>query len=299
MDALTPAQVTQHFIDLGRTKVRQSFHVTFFKAWMAGWMVCFGAMLYQVVQAGSPGFRASNPALVTLIGAFFFPAGLIMIVTTGQDLLTAHLMYMPMSLMHGRIRLWQGLLTWVNVFCGNLAGALCCVAFMAHFSGLYTGPLLEYAQKMSVSKTSQGFGPCLLRGIGCNFLVCVAVWLGASAREVMSKIMGIHFPVFLFVFLGFEHVVVNMYYVPLGMLSGAEVSMGRYLGQSLVPSLIGNILGGILLGVPMVLFHAPPELRLPLFRNGKALSEPYESSSVPVSETSTPAVSLKPAVDGS
>jgi formate/nitrite transporter FocA (FNT family) len=110
--------------------------------------------------------------------------------------------------MHGRIKLWQGLLTWTNVFFGNLAGALCCVAFMAHYSGLYSGPLLEYAQKMAVTKTSEGFGPCLLRGIGCNFLVCIAVWLGASSREIASKILGIHFPVFVFVFLGFEHVVV-------------------------------------------------------------------------------------------
>ncbi|BEI79476.1 hypothetical protein CcaverHIS002_0100050 [Cutaneotrichosporon cavernicola] len=275
MDALTPAQATEYFINVGRTKVQQSFHVTFFKAWMAGWMV---------VQAGSPGLRASNPALATLIGAFFFPAGLIMIIITGQDLLTAHLMYMPMSLIHGRIKWWQGLLTWTNVFFGNLAGALCCVAFIGHYSGLYTGPLLG---------TSEGFGPCLLRGVGCNFLVCVAVWLGASAREIMSKIMGIHFPVFLFVFLGFEHVVVNMYYVPLGMVSGADVSIGRYIGQSLIPSLIGNIIGGILLGVPMVFFHAPPDLTLPLFKNHAAGSGSNNGSSRPPSETSTRPASQK------
>lgn len=68
--------------------------------------------------------------------------------------------------------------------------------------------MIKYSQTVSISKTGEGWGPCVLRGIGCNFLVCTAVWLGAGSRENSSKIMAIHFPAMLFVFLGFEHVVV-------------------------------------------------------------------------------------------
>jgi len=67
-----------------------------------------------------------------------------------------------------------------------------------------------------------------------------------------------------FVFLGFEHVIVNMFYIPIGMINGADVSVGRYIGHSMIPSLIGNIIGGLILGIPMVLMHQPVEL--PMFR---------------------------------
>ena len=140
--------------------------------------------------------------------------------------------------------------------------------------------MVTFSQGVAVAKTSQGFGPCLLRGIGCNFLgtshypyrsvadrsVCMAIWLAAHARDTISKVVVLHFPIMAFVFLGFEHVIVNMFYIPIGMVNGADVSVGRYIGQSMIPSLIGNIIGGLILGIPMVLMHQPVELDLPMFK---------------------------------
>lgn len=114
-----------------------------------------------------------------------------------------------MSLMYGAIKLWHGLLSRTNVFCfGNLTGALCCVAFITRYSSLYTGPLLQYAQMMAVAMTSPGFGLCRLRGIGLQLPRQCRGMAGASAREIMFKIMGMHLSVSLSVFLGLEHVVV-------------------------------------------------------------------------------------------
>ena len=274
-DTLTPAEVTSckntpasaltaDFVKLGATKAAQPYYVSFFKAWMAGWMLVFGAMLVQIIQAGSGTLRTNYPALISLVSAFFFPIGLIMLVLTGQELVTAHLMFMPMALVRRRIKVWELPLNWLIVFFGNLAGVLCYVAFMAHFSDLYAAePLIKYSQGVSVSKTTETWGACVLRGIGCNFLVCTAVWLGAGARETSSKIMALHLPAFLFVFLGFEHVVVNMYYIPIGMVNGSGVTAAQYIGKSMIPSLIGNIIGGGLLGLPMLMFYDAPEL--PLF----------------------------------
>lgn len=91
----------------------------------------------------------------------------------------------------------------------------------------------------------------------------MAIWLAAGARDIISKCVVLHFPIMAFVFLGFEHVIVNMYYIPMGILNGADVSIGTYIGRSMIPSLIGNIIGGLLLGIPMVLMHQPMEL--PMF----------------------------------
>ena len=99
--------------------------------------------------------------------------------------------------------------------------------------------------------------------------VCIAIWLSAHARDTISKVAVLHFPIMAFVFLGFEHVIVNMFYIPIGMINGADVSVGRYIGHSMIPSLIGNIIGGLILGIPMVLMHQPVEL--PMF-NKKARS---------------------------
>ncbi|OCF30508.1 hypothetical protein I316_07836 [Kwoniella heveanensis BCC8398] len=265
MDALTPAEVTAVLLTVGEKKASQKYHITFFKAWMAAWMLCFGAMIVQLFQGGSGTLRTDYPSVINLVAALLFPVGLIMLVLTGQELCTANFMIFGMTTLKRRTKLWELPVNWIIVFFGNMAGGLSYVAFLAHYSKLYnTDALIKYSVSVAVTKTHEGWGPCLLRGIGCNFLVCLAVWLGTGAREIVSKIAALHFPAFMFVFLGFEHVIVNMYYVPIGMINGADVSVGRYVWQSMIPSLIGNIIGGMLLGIPMVLFYSPPEL--PFYR---------------------------------
>lgn len=146
--------------------------------------------------------------------------------------------------------------------------------------------MITFSQSVSVAKTTQDWGACVLRGIGCNFLgestpsftppsaqrsaalltaplVCMAVFLAGFARDIVSKCVVLHFPIMTFVFLGFEHVIVNMYYIPIGIINGADVGVGTYIGRSMIPSLIGNIIGGMLLGIPMMLMHQPIEL--PMF----------------------------------
>lgn len=113
-----------------------------------------------------------------------------------------------MSPIKGRVRLWQVVLNWLVIFFANLTGVLCFVG-LVKFSGLYdSDATVQFARQVAATKTGEGSGPCVLRGIGCNFLVCSAVWLGTSGRDVASKVAGIYIPTALFVFLSFEHVVV-------------------------------------------------------------------------------------------
>lgn len=206
-------------------------------------------MLVQLIQAGSGSLRTEYPALISLLSAFFFPFGLVMLVLTGQELLTAHFstcsgpelalttVFMPMALLKRRIKAWQLPLNWLIVFCGNLAGSLCCVAFMGELrrAGCADGrPLLEAVLACSSYALPGCGGRQDVRGLGSlrpprhrlqlpwyvhatDLLltsVCTAVWLGATSPDVISKVVALHFPAFMFVFLGFEHVVVNMYYIP-------------------------------------------------------------------------------------
>lgn len=87
-----------------------------------------------------------------------------------------------------------------------------------------------------------------LRGIGANWLVCMACFLAFMAREYFSKVMAIWWPTFAFVALGFDHVVANMYFVPTAIFHGdPTISTTFYIWKSLIPALIGNIVGGALL----------------------------------------------------
>lgn len=84
-----------------------------------------------------------------------------------------------------------------------------------------------------------------LRGIGCNWLVCLGCFFGIQGRDLASKIIGIWFPIFAFVSLGFDHVVANMTFIPLGIWEGTpDLSIGLYVWKGIIPTVLGNIVGG-------------------------------------------------------
>lgn len=84
-----------------------------------------------------------------------------------------------------------------------------------------------------------------LRGIGCNWLVCLGCFLGLQGRELSSKIIGIWLPIFAFVSLGFDHVVANMTFIPMAIwLKAPGLSVGLYIWKGIIPTLLGNIVGG-------------------------------------------------------
>ncbi|BEI85712.1 hypothetical protein CcaverHIS002_0511130 [Cutaneotrichosporon cavernicola] len=267
MDPYTPDQVTAMLIGSGERKAKMPYWLTFIKSLLGGWMIGFGANLVHVMHGTAGNLATDAPVIVNLLGAVFFPIPLLMILVTGMELITANLMVVPMAVANRRVKLWELPVNVIIVFFGNLAGVLVYAMLLAQCSELYTSqPLIEFTVSLAVKKTSLGWGVCVLRGIGCNFLVCMGVWLATSSREMSSKIIAMYLPASLFVFLGFEHVAANMYFVPMGMLNGASITVGRYIVRSVLPSFIGNIanlslvLGGCLLGLPMVFMHHPPEL---------------------------------------
>ncbi|KAF8135693.1 putative formate/nitrite transporter [Boletus edulis] len=254
---LKPAETTVALIEMAVAKHNTRWDKTFFKAVMAGVMLSFGGLFDIIISGGSPGIAASNPGLVKLLGGFVFPVGLVMIVLQGFDLLTSNLMIFPMAAIKGAIPWWGIPVNWIIVTFGNLVGSLFFAAILAKYDGLTTvPPYLPYIQTATIAKAvTPAWYQIFLRGIGCNWLVCVAVWQSTAAKETISKIIATWFPIWVFVTCGFDHVVANMFSLPLGIMLHADLTTAEYIKKSLIASYIGNIIGGCLVGLPAVYFY--------------------------------------------
>jgi len=140
------------------------------------------------------------------------------------------------------------LIHWFITFWGNLAGSLFVVALILGYGDVfadatYKTEVINFTVKKQVTPA---FHMIFLRGIGCNWLVCLACYFALQGRDLASKIIGIWLPIFAFVSLGFDHVVANMAFIPLGIWVGAPISVGLYIWKGIIPALLGNIVGGAL-----------------------------------------------------
>lgn len=229
---------------------------------LAGAFIAFGGMLAITVGSGSPALAQANPGLAKFLFAAVFPLGLMLVVIAGSELFTGNVGVITPACLAGAAK-WRNLVrNWGVVYLGNFAGALFVALFVAFWSGLInasgaapadptTAPLaykLGLAIKsIAEAKVKIPWGQALLRGIACNWLVCLAIWMAFAADDIGGKILAIWFPIMAFVALGLEHSVANMFFIPLGMLNGANVTLGQFLWNNLVPVTIGNIIGGAVL----------------------------------------------------
>lgn len=109
---------------------------------------------------------------------------------------------------------------------------------------LAADPFRAFAIALAEKKIALGWGVALLRGIGCNWLVTLALWCAMVAEDTIGKWVGIWFPIMTFVAIGFEHSVANMFFIPMGMMLGANVTVGEFLWQNLIPVTLGNTITG-------------------------------------------------------
>jgi formate transporter len=202
--------------------------------------------------------------LTKLIGGFVFSLGLILVIITGAELFTGNNLIV-MAFVSRKITLGQLLNNWSIVFTGNFVGSLI-VVFLIFLTGMWTAGNASVgvtALTIANAKVNLTFWQALSKGILCNILVCLAVYLCFSGRSVTDKILAILFPITAFVALGFEHSVANMYFIPVGLLlknspevlAAAQDMLGQvpdlsnlnlygFLVDNLLPVTIGNIIGG-------------------------------------------------------
>ncbi len=253
LDAYKPAEMAKMVDGLGVGKASLGIQPLFIRAVLAGAFIAFGCLFYLTVVAGS----APITGPLRFLGGLAFSLGLVLVVIGGAELFTGNAL-MVMALVSGKITLMALLRNWFWALLGNLLGALVIVA-LAAMAGLTEGALAETAGAIGKAKAELSPLQAFARGILCNALVCLAVWLTISARTAAGKFLVILLPIAGFVALGFEHCVANFFILPFAALITPELGLAAILGN-LVPVILGNIVGGGG-GVALSYRLAYPELR--------------------------------------
>ena len=214
-------------------------------SFLAGAYIAFGGLLAIVASAGF----TEPVGLSKFIFGAVFPVGLIIVVLAGSELFTGNVMFMTLGVLDGSADIAGLCKNWVISWIFNFVGALFVAYVLAFMSGIVpadpTNAIAAIAIAVSEAKVKLDFVAAMIRGIGCNWLVCLAVWLANASDDIIGKIFGIWFPIMAFVCIGFEHSVANMFFIPLGMFLGAEgVTWATIIINNLIPVTIGNIIGG-------------------------------------------------------
>ena len=264
----TPAEVTDAYIDACPPKAGAPAWRLLLLAVLAGVLVSLGA-----VASSSASFGMEDAGVQRLITGAVFPIGLIMIVLLGAELFTGNALMVTAAL-SGSITWGRLLRNWGLVYVGNFIGAVAVAALMAFFGQLNLGggDLAVYTAKVAAAKCQLPWMNAFVLGVFCNFLVCVAIYLGNAAHEVSGKILGVFFPIFGFVIASFEHCIANMYYIPAGIFANmvpayasaiteaginvGALNAGAFVCANLIPVTLGNIVGGALVGVVMFAAHS-------------------------------------------
>ncbi|HRY24129.1 MAG TPA: formate/nitrite transporter family protein [Geminicoccaceae bacterium] len=241
LDAYKPAEIARLIERSGVAKARLGTLQTLTLGLLAGAFIAMGSMFYTLVMTGDGlGFGPAR-----LLGGLVFSLGLILVVIAGAELFTGNNLIV-MAWVDRRITLLDLARNWTLVYVANFIGAVG-TAVLLTLSGtlaLGDGAVRETAFAIALAKTGLVWHEALFRGLLCNALVCLAVWLTFAARDVTGKILAILLPIAAFVALGFEHSVANMYFIPLAWMNGAPGVGIDGLLANLVPVTVGNIIGG-------------------------------------------------------
>ncbi|CAF3376060.1 unnamed protein product [Rotaria sp. Silwood1] len=232
------------------------------KSILAGVFLSYSGLFLLIVGGGSaPLAQNLGPGIQRMVQAAVFPIGLILIVTTGAELFTGNTMILTISTLQKKTTWIHLVISWGVSFFGNLAGSLFCEGILIYYAGLLSNdPYRSYTIKIAEIKGTNEWHQEFLRAIAGNWLVCLAVWLATSARDLHSKIIGIYLPIWLFVSVGYEHSIANMFTVQIGMMLGANLSVEKYISCLLIPTTLGNIISGaVFVGFIYWYLYSPKE----------------------------------------
>lgn len=262
----SPAETAEVALGIAEVKAKNSFKNLAILGILAGVYIAFGAQLSNMVTFDLAKYLGAG--FSRFIAGSVFSVGLMLVVIGGAELFTGNTL-MFQGLMAGKIGTGGMLRNWVIVYFANFAGSLLLVWLM-YSTGLWKtsdGLVGAKAVMTASAKVDLTWGEAFARGILCNWLVVLAVWLAIAGRDVVSKIFGIFFPIMAFVASGFEHSIANMYFIPMGialkndpkvlgslatLVNGdvaakvANLTWGNFIVKNLIPVTLGNIVGGAL-----------------------------------------------------
>jgi formate/nitrite transporter len=216
----------------GEHKAALPLNLLMIQSFMAGVYIAMAGHLYIAVGGG-------------LLGSALFPTGLIAVLLTSAELFTSDALVFVASVLGGRVSFYKLLRNWTVSWIMNFAGCLCWGSVMAYASNsLEDLDKVDVALAVALRKANEPWLGIFLKGIGANFMVCVGIWQATCAEEVAGKILALWFPIAAFVMLGFDHCIANQFFIPVGMMWGADISISHLLVHALLPATLGNIVGG-------------------------------------------------------
>lgn len=237
----TPSESAVICEQKGIEKVKKNLVAKLLLGFIGGAMISLGYIAYMKIVATTP---EELSFLGTLLGASVFPIGLIVILLAGGELVTGNMVAVSLAWLNKKIRLKDVLENWLVITLANFVGALFVAFFFGHIVGLTSkGVFLHEMLVVSDAKTAATPIEAFVSGIGCNWFVGLGVWLSYGCKDSMGKIAGIWFPIMIFVLLGFQHSVANMFVLSDAMIEG-HLGMGTFFAN-IIPVYLGNIVGGV------------------------------------------------------
>jgi len=251
LDAYAPAQIAMRVREAGVTKATMPVLTMFALATLAGAFVALGALFFTITMTTSTTGQPPAFGLMRVAGGITFSLGLILVVVGGAELFTGNNL-IAMAWASGRVTTQQVMRNWGWVYLGNLVGAVATavLVWLAGVLSMSDGAVGETMIQIARSKIAIDPVSAVARGILCNVLVCLAIWLCMGARSVTDKILATVFPITAFVACGFEHSVANMYFLPIGVAlatgTSAPLSVADAVSNLALVTL-GHVLGGTIL----------------------------------------------------
>ena len=248
----TPEQIADAAVETGTKRAFMTPDKMLVGGFLAGAYIAFGGLLSMAVSSGlDPKTWGTLP---TLFSGAVFSVGLMLVVLAGSELLTGNMAYLPIAALRRRVSIGRVGIGLAIVLVGNLLGSLFVAYFLSVKAGVIgtpkspagTPPLLIYEKLKTIATLkalTETDWQIFLRAVGCNWLVCLAVWLALSANDTGGKILGIFFPILAFVAIGFDHVVANMFFLPAAIFAHVPgIGWGDTLNNWLW-AFLGNLVG--------------------------------------------------------
>lgn len=243
LDAYSPQQIAARVAEVGVVKARLPLLSLALLGVLAGAFIGLGALMFTLVASdASLGFAASR-----LLGGLVFSLGLILVSVAGAELFTGNNL-LAMAWASRRLSTAELLRNWAVALAANAVGAagLAWLAWTAGQGALNQGAVGQAVIRIASAKLAMPLAEAFWRGVLCNLLVCMAVWMALGGRSLTDKVLAIVFPVTAFVAAGFEHSIANLYFFPFALLLGAPLDSLALLAR-LAAVIAGNIVGGSVL----------------------------------------------------
>lgn len=243
----SPLEIAKNYVEVGVHKSNLSIFKMILLGFFAGMFIGFAGIASTTASS-----TIAVPSVAKLVGALVFPAGMAMVLVAGSELFTGNNLII-LAVLAGKTSVGKMLKNWFFVYLGNFLGAafVAVLVVYGHTPDLFQGVLAGAIVNAAKARTDLSVADAFVRGILCNILVCIAIWMSFAAKRVSGKLMTSFWPVMLFVLCGFEHCIADIYFGVAGLLTASEYQIAaegltwfNFLLKSLLPITLGNLVGG-------------------------------------------------------